>query len=884
MEKHPRKQATSKLSPVRVAQCALLLLALLLVLFFCFLLYQGKSQGGKPLDHLVLNEVLPDSSFLSNSTQDSQGSSWVELYNPTNQDISLAGWTLTNKKTELNRYAFPEDAVVSAHDFFVLELDPNATQNDTSAPISENSAGDESMDEADLSVQDSSAMSIAYSDTVTAPLRVTRGSTVCLSYQGSVIDSMELPQAMQAGTAYGRIRDGSSQTALLTTTKHDSNTTAEAVALVAQPVFSQASGFYDSSFELTIDAPENCTVYYTLDSSAPTVNSLVYEGAITITDPTPNDPLYSTNPYFGALSKTPVDERNAVYEGLYPAYIMPQTTIDKCAVVRAIAVDAQGNTSEITTASYFIGYDGRDGYDNLSVLSLVSDPDNLFGAERGIMVVGAEYLRQISAGTITASTYWARLKTICNYFQSSSDWERATHVDYFDSTQSLVFSQEAGLKMHGNTSRRQYQKGFSLRARGRYDGNDLFQGSFFDNGLLTDRISLVNGVAPQRYLLIAQMDNGRTMETQDYKMVQVFIDGEYWGFYAMQEPYNSSTYLSDHYGVSSNDVIMLATGNTDLSVVEGDEDAVSRYYQPLVNFAQQNDLSDADKYAELCSMMDVQSFIDYYATNLYVCNQDTNWHQNIYLFRTKEVSTSNPYADGRWHWMLYDMDFSSGTTSRAPVTLNSFTQARLNSKYTLDNDPLFSELMANEQFRQQFVTTFMDIANTVYGEDEMTAVLDTCDSLYRAAAYQSVLRYPNKEDVRDDETKLSRFNGYIDEMKDFFSRRFEIIVPAMVDYFDLSGKLKRVTVENATPQGGAVQLNTLTVGDKPLSGKYYTSVPVTLTAIPNEGWVFAGWEVSSGKLADASSEQTTLSFKHRTTVTARFAPAKATDLVSVSEN
>ena len=49
-------------------------------------------------------------------------------------------------------------------------------------------------------------------------------------------------------------------------------------------VFSHETGFYDSSFSLSLTANKDSKIYYTLDSSIPDENSNLYTGPITISD------------------------------------------------------------------------------------------------------------------------------------------------------------------------------------------------------------------------------------------------------------------------------------------------------------------------------------------------------------------------------------------------------------------------------------------------------------------------------------------------------------------------------------------------------------------------------------------------------------------------
>ena len=59
--------------------------------------------------------------------------------------------------------------------------------------------------------------------------------------------------------------------------------------------------------------------------------------------------------------------------------------------VRAACRDADGNFGEAKTESYFVGYDEKAGYRNMNVMSVVTDPGNLFDYDTGIYVLGRKY-------------------------------------------------------------------------------------------------------------------------------------------------------------------------------------------------------------------------------------------------------------------------------------------------------------------------------------------------------------------------------------------------------------------------------------------------------------------------------------------------------------
>lgn len=190
------------------------------------------------------------------------------------------------------------------------------------------------------------------------------GTVVYLSDDsGKVLSDVTVP-ALGAEEWYMLI-DGKWQ--IVQTEKEESFT-------VSTPDFSVPGGFYENEFELNITSEEGLTVYYTLDSSIPTTDSPVCNGAIRIYNKSSEPNVYRAIP------------------NVTPDYLTndptPKEPVDKATVVRAICVDAEGNVSDVVTETYFVGLDQ---YKTADVISLVSEPNGLFDEETGIYVNGPEY-------------------------------------------------------------------------------------------------------------------------------------------------------------------------------------------------------------------------------------------------------------------------------------------------------------------------------------------------------------------------------------------------------------------------------------------------------------------------------------------------------------
>jgi hypothetical protein len=64
----------------------------------------------------------------------------------------------------------------------------------------------------------------------------------------------------------------------------------------------------------------------------------------------------------------------------------------------------------------------------------------------------------------------------------------------------------------------------------------------------------------------------------------------------------------------------------------------------------------------------------------------------------------------------------------------------------------------------------------------------------------------------------------------------------MIDYFNLSGKVTEITVSQADAIEGVIKLNTIYPKGKSWKGYYMSDVPISVEAIPNEGYRFIRWK------------------------------------------
>lgn len=754
------------------------------------------SRLEAPLKPLCINE-LSVSSLATQVGGSTIYEDYIELYNPNNNTISLDGLYLSDT-SDYTLAPLPDVTIGPGAHLCIY-----AAGQDVSVP------------EGQLSVP----FSLSENETVS----LTRLEENTAGTASSVLlDTVYIPDSMKIGAVYARTEDGGETFAQMRPSPGTANQ--EAALVLEDPTFSQPSGFYEDAVSLQISSSSGTTVHYTLDGSDPTTDSPLYSGSLTLMDPSSHFDRYA--------SRTDITEEDS-------GYLPPDSPVDKAVVLRAVAFDAAGNSSNITTATYFIDFDQKDGYENAAVFSLVTDPDNLFSSETGIYVRGALYDDAMEAGLIYNGLPWTYLTEYTNYYLEGAEAERPVYIQFFDASREETLAQDCGIRIRGNESRHFPQKSFSLYARSRY-GSSSFSPVFFDTGISYPNLILNSGRQLKKIFFFSLVED-RDTAIQQYTPCQVFLNGEYWGMYYLMEKY-SSEYLAGHYDVAPDNTLLVK----DTRYVEnGSPQDIARYKELRTFLAEQN-LADPDVYQELLTKMDMQSFIDWMCTNIYIANTDTKpLGGNVLTWQTL-TPENDAEGDGRFRWMLYDLDDSLAVgTDLAATPAYAFDSFTGHSAYSelgfLDNDPL-PALMKNEDFRRQFVLTFLDMANESFRWEHVKALLENLEEQH-AWADTGWMRWNTAP-------QTGTFEEQTAELHTFFEHRAEYIIPMLAEHFGLQGPLVDITLSSVPDKQGSIKLNTISpdLSETDWNGQYYTDYPMTVRTDSAKGYRFVRWEVDGGEI------------------------------------
>ena len=621
----------------------------------------------------------------------------------------------------------------------------------------------------------------------------------------------------------------------------------KAQAAAPDPQFTKESGIYSQSFTLKITAPSG-EVHYTMDGSIPTSTSpVIAANGITVSN---------RNNAANVLSAIPKTMGANQYN--------PTEKVEKATVVRAVVING-AETSNVITKTYFVGNKIKEKYGNTPIVSIVTDQANLFDDTTGIYCLG-DVFEQWKAENSSAQSiinnnqHWLIQG---NYTQKGKNWERPAHLDFFESNGKLGFSQDMGIRVHGGASRAYNQKSFNIYAKKKY-GKSTLEYNLFpsqkkqldDKTAVTtfEKFMLRNGGNDTEYtkvqdVWIQDLVKSRNVPTQGNRMAILFIDGEYWGPYNMMEKYSDS-YFESHYDVPKDNVVVIENG----AVEEGVDEDVDLYNE-LIEFANNNDLTQEANFNEFCKKVDIDNMVDYFAIECFIANYD--WpHNNLQMWRARTTSDA-PYQDGKWRYILYDTEYSMGLYNSNNSSENTIKIAK-NGRSGESGDPLFAAVYYNKTFQKKFIMAIMDIGNVLFDEDRAIDKLEYYSDLMRPLMSDYFKRFGINYMTTAPENPLSGiFDNNIGRMGNFVSTRSYKLAGLVKSAFGLKTPTT-VTINTQAKSSGTITLNSVkpNMSSGVWSAQYFKEYPITLTANEVKNYKFTGWSVTGGaKVSTASANK-----------------------------
>ena len=579
------------------------------------------------------------------------------------------------------------------------------------------------------------------------------GGTICLSDpNGQIITSVDYPQAMSR-TAYARKTDGGDEwgwTANPTPAATNATSTF-ATERVDAPVVSEGSRLFTGTLSVKVDIPEGTKLLYTTDGSLPVLGS--------------GQSQLSQDGQFTVTRTTSYVFR------LFKDGSLPSPPVTR---------------SYIQTSNQY----------TIPVISIVGDQRYFTDNMWGIDVKGTN---GITGNGRDDPVNW------------NQPWDRPVNFSLISPSDGMLFNQDVNISVSGGWSRMTSPRSMKLKSSKVFDGMNHLDYAFFPQKphIRSKAILMRNGgndnyarfMDPALTTIVQR--SGIDLDVQSTIQIAEYINGSFKGVLNLREP-NNDKFVYANFGYDDEEIDMFENYQ-----FRNGNDEVYNYLCKL-----SENINADGVYDEVKTMLDIDEFTNYMATELYLGNDD--WpNNNVKAYRSQN--------DGRFRFILFDLDqpFNAWGHSISSLDGGEFSG--------LSMVRLFKNLLQHDGYRRKFIDTFCIIAGSVFEKARALAIVDEL-----ADAMRPMLKLDNRNP-----------DGTASKIKTNLSTRPETTIAQLQQYkpMKLSGAKKQRVALAADADGATLFINGLQVPYASFNGQLFP--PVTLEAKAPSGYAFSGWQRAS---------------------------------------
>ncbi|MDY0275681.1 MAG: CotH kinase family protein [Desulfomicrobium sp.] len=661
------------------------------------------------------------------------------------------------------------------------------------------------------------------------------------------------------------------------------------------PHFSHESGFYAEEFDLVLSHPDpEAQIYYTLDGSDPdpeNLNGSTFRYKNEYAQPPATEPIgeffyqeYKTHLYTKPLhivDRTFEPDRMSQISTTFdekPNYFpkpVPEVDEDgketgrmkylfKGTPVKAVAVALDNAQSKVVSKVYFIG-DQKDF--SLPIINITVPEKDLFDYDEGIFVAGQKYDQWVKDDGDVSKSPSAR----------PVNWREKINVNIsmqiLDQINKIVFHLDNSyMRIHGYASRTTSIKSMRIYPKDEGILYDIFgDGNIVGNARIILRNS-GNQVHDYRKTYLGDayrhiVMGGLAFGIQRYRPINIFLNGEYYGILNVRDRLDKH-YLKNMYQVEKKSIDLLKRNKI---VQHGSDKQWDFFLNKL-----EEDVSRDGFFEEITKLFDVTSFADYYSAQIFIGNRD--WPgNNIRYWRSKnkqinDVPENSTCNDGRWRWIMYDTDASSSNVMHD--TLSYAASPIKNTPYNPEwSTFVLRRLLKNDIFKNYFITRFSDLLNTHFNPERTMEILEDLSKAISSDMSKHIVRWSTHKSIKEWKDHIANLSKFMQERPDYQRMHLQ-------EFFNLDG-LYSLRIDINNKDYGVVKVNTLTLGlhdielEKPIAanvrarkmtsilampwqGEYFQNLPLTLEAVPAQGYRFSHWEIFGFKLTEEQKTQSKL--------------------------
>jgi parallel beta-helix repeat protein len=479
--------------------------------------------------------------------------------------------------------------------------------------------------------------------------------------------------------------------------------------------------------------------------------------------------------------------------------------ISKTTSLRARCIEPQKFIGKTTTNTYFIGEKKR----SLMVINLATDSSWLYNRDNGV------------------------------FENSLKGRELPVAMEFFTTEGKQIVKVNAGLRLGSLTNFTCPQKPMQVALKGGKYGDDFIWNQIFQKpaacfvGLrLRQGGDAWNSNLIADGLLESICRNQMEVGYQSYRPVVVYINGKYYGVQDLREQFDDQ-YFTSNYNVDPTSKQEVRTILLPPDAKEGWELVTGSWdtWQEIINYVKKEQMSDAAKYEEIKSKVNINSLIDFVALQEFGAN--VSWGHNEDIWKTIHT---------KWQWLVTDFDRCFTTTTYGNVKTDILNTGGSGlSKSILTQDTLFSKLMNNSDFKAYFIQRMAAHLNSTFKPTRITAFIDSIVNYMSPEMEEYAAKWKPEGGL----SSVAAWKKAVDSVKTFVTDRPQYVFQHLSTAKFAPSGTAELTITLSDPKGGEIFINDVRM-NQGLSGmEFFKSVPMTLEAVASPGYVFTGWSTSS---------------------------------------
>ncbi len=366
----------------------------------------------------------------------------------------------------------------------------------------------------------------------------------------------------------------------------------------------------------------------------------------------------------------------------------------------------EGAVSSVTAgATFFI-----DDAPQTAIVSLISDDKYLFNKKTGMLTKGSG--------------------SIPNY---AREYEYPVHIEYFNKDGEMEISQTGTMTTSGHSALINAQKSIALYARKAWGAGQFAFNPFPTRDYESYKSLLLRSTNSDysatrlRDIVASSLAEGQGILYQDHVVIQVYINGRYWGHYNLREKINKY-FVAAYEGVTEEKEIdsidILARTGTDEFLQNGD----NKDWLDLCDFCKKNDLNEPENLARVERELDIDNMFTHAAYEIILGNIDFT---NVRVYRI---------PGGKWKYLLFDVEACWRNLDPTPIELYI---KPLDAKIQgFRHEPL-NALLKVPEMKAKFLNRVSELLATVFRWDNVEKHFDDVIAQLKPILPRHIARWKN---------------------------------------------------------------------------------------------------------------------------------------------